>query len=151
MLTFVMSEGRSNRYVISKYGEDRVAQIITFGTMAARAAIRDVGRALDIPYGEVDAIAKMIPFQIGMTIDKALELNPELKELYNSDMKIKVLIDTSRLFEGLPRHASTHAAGVVISKEPVVEYVPLQRNEDSITTQFTMGLLEELGLLKMDF
>jgi DNA polymerase-3 subunit alpha len=138
-------------YVISKYGEDRVAQIITFGTMAARAAIRDVGRALDIPYGEVDAIAKMIPFQIGMTIDKALELNPELKELYNSDMKIKVLIDTSRLFEGLPRHASTHAAGVVISKEPVVEYVPLQRNEDSITTQFTMGLLEELGLLKMDF
>ncbi|NSW90643.1 MAG: DNA polymerase III subunit alpha [Firmicutes bacterium] len=138
-------------YVVKKYGEDRVAQIITFGTMAARAVIRDVGRALDISYAEVDAIAKMIPFQLGMTIDKALELNPELKGLYNSDMRVKELIDTSRLFEGMPRHASTHAAGVVISKEPVVEYVPLQRNEDSITTQFTMGVLEELGLLKMDF
>lgn len=138
-------------YVVRKYGEDRVAQIITFGTMAARAAIRDVGRALDIPYGDVDSIAKMIPFQIGMNIDKALELNPEIRQRYNEDERIKELIDTARLLEGMPRHASTHAAGVVISKEPVTEYVPLQKNEDSITTQFTMGLLEELGLLKMDF
>ncbi|MCX7923947.1 MAG: DNA polymerase III subunit alpha [Clostridia bacterium] len=138
-------------YVVKKYGKDRVAQIITFGTMAARAAIRDVGRALDIPYNEVDIIAKMIPFQIGMNIDKALELNPELKKRYTDDENIAVLIDTARLLEGMPRHASTHAAGVVISKAPVVEYVPLQMNENSITTQFTMGLLEELGLLKMDF
>lgn len=138
-------------YVVRKYGEDRVAQIVTFGTMAARAAIRDVGRALDIPYNEVDQIAKMIPFQIGMNIDKALDLNPELKKRYEGDMIIKELIDTARLLEGMPRHSSTHAAGVVISKEPVSEYVPLSRNEDSITTQFTMGLLEELGLLKMDF
>ncbi len=138
-------------YVIRKYGSDRVAQIITFGTMAARAAIRDVGRALDIPYNEVDTIAKLIPFQLDMTIDKALELNPELKSRYEEDSRIKELIDTARLLEGMPRHASTHAAGVVISKERIVEYVPLQRNEDSITTQFTMGILEELGLLKMDF
>jgi len=138
-------------YVVRKYGADRVAQIITFGTMAARAAIRDVGRALDIPYNEVDLIAKMIPFQLGMNIDKALELNPELKKRYEDDAVIGELIDTARLLEGMPRHASTHAAGVVISKEPIMEYVPLQKNEDSITTQFTMGLLEELGLLKMDF
>ncbi len=138
-------------YVVRKYGADRVAQIITFGTMAARAAIRDVGRALDISYGEVDVIAKLIPFQIGMNIEKALEMNPELRRRYNEDMQVKELIDTARLLEGMPRHASTHAAGVVISKEPVTEYVPLQKNEDSITTQFTMGLLEELGLLKMDF
>ncbi len=138
-------------YVVSKYGKDRVAQIITFGTMAARAAIRDVGRALDISYGEVDAIAKMIPFQIGMNIDKALELNPELKLKYEDDERITELIDTARLLEGMPRHASTHAAGVVISKEPITEYVPLQKNDESITTQFPMGLLEELGLLKMDF
>jgi len=138
-------------YVVEKYGSDRVAQIITFGTMAARAVIRDVGRALDMPYNEVDAVAKMIPFQIGMNIEKALNINPELKELYEGDEKVRELIDTARLLEGLPRHASTHAAGVVISKEPITEYVPLQKNEDSITTQFTMGLLEELGLLKMDF
>jgi DNA polymerase III subunit alpha len=138
-------------YVVRKYGKDRVAQIITFGTMAARAAIRDVGRALDIPYNEVDQVAKMIPFQIGMNIEKALELNPELKKRYGEDERIRELIDTARLLEGMPRHASTHAAGVVISKEPVSEYVPLQMNEESITTQFTMGLLEELGLLKMDF
>jgi len=138
-------------YVVSKYGKDRVAQIITFGTMAARAAIRDVGRALDISYGEVDAIAKMIPFQIGMNIDKALELNPELKLKYEDEERIKELIDTARLLEGMPRHASTHAAGVVISKEPITEYVPLQKNDESVTTQFPMGLLEELGLLKMDF
>lgn len=138
-------------YVVKKYGEDRVAQIITFGTMAARGAIRDVGRALDMAYNEVDAIAKMIPFQIGMNIDKALELNPELKRRYQEDEQTGMLINTAKLLEGMPRHASTHAAGVVISKEPITEYVPLQRNEDSITTQFTMGLLEELGLLKMDF
>jgi len=138
-------------YVVHKYGEDRVAQIITFGTMAARAAIRDVGRALDIPYGEVDQIAKMIPFQIGMNIDKALELNPELKMKVEEDERAAELIHTARLLEGMPRHASTHAAGVVISKDPITEYVPLQKNDESITTQFTMGLLEELGLLKMDF
>ncbi len=138
-------------YVVKKYGEDRVAQIITFGTMAARGAIRDVGRALDIPYGEVDQIAKMIPFQIGMTIDKALEINPQLRNKYNDDERIQELIDLARLLEGMPRHASTHAAGVVISKEPITEYVPLQKNDESITTQFSMGLLEELGLLKMDF
>ena len=138
-------------YVIDKYGTNRVSQIITFGTMAARAVIRDVGRAMDIPYGEVDSIAKKIPFKLGMTISKALEINPELREIYNNDENIKDLIDTSKLFEGMPRHSSTHAAGVVISKEPVVEYVPLQKNDESITTQFTMGHLEELGLLKMDF
>ena len=138
-------------YVVRKYGDDKVAQIITFGTMAARAAIRDVGRALDIPYGEVDQIAKMIPFQIGMNIDKALELNPELKMRVEEDERVSELIHTARLLEGMPRHASTHAAGVVISKDPITEYVPLQKNDESITTQFTMGLLEELGLLKMDF
>ncbi|MDK2799729.1 MAG: polymerase subunit alpha [Clostridiales bacterium] len=138
-------------YVIEKYGSDRVAQIITFGTMAARAAIRDVGRALNIPYADVDVIAKHIPFELGMTIDKALKTNSELNKLYENDNQIKLLIDTARAIEGLPRHASTHAAGVVISKEPVSTYVPLQKNEDSITTQFPMGTLEELGLLKMDF
>ncbi|ACL75813.1 DNA polymerase III subunit alpha [Ruminiclostridium cellulolyticum] len=138
-------------YVIRKYGKDRVSQIITFGTMAARAVIRDVGRALDIPYGDVDAIAKMIPFQIGMNIDKALELNQELKKRYDTDEETQVLIDTARTLEGLPRHASTHAAGVVISKEPIVEYVPLQLNDNSVTTQVTAVPLEELGLLKMDF
>ncbi|HZK34337.1 MAG TPA: DNA polymerase III subunit alpha, partial [Bacillota bacterium] len=138
-------------YVIRKYGEDHVAQIITFGTMAARAAIRDVGRALNIPYGDVDRVAKMIPFDIGMTIDKALNINTELKVLYQEDTAVKNLIDTSRSLEGLPRHASTHAAGVVISKLPVTDYVPLQKNDDCITTQFPMGILEELGLLKMDF
>ncbi len=138
-------------YVIRKYGKERVSQIITFGTMAARGAIRDVGRALDIPYGEVDAIAKMIPFQIGMTIDKAMEISQELKKKYDLEDQTKLLIDTARSLEGLQRHASTHAAGVVISKEPIVEYVPLQMNENNVTTQFTMGLLEELGLLKMDF
>lgn len=138
-------------YVVKKYGKDRVAQIITFGTMAARAAIRDVGRALDIPYNEVDVVAKMIPMQIGMNIEKALELNPDLLKKYKEDEKITTLIDMSKLLEGMPRHASTHAAGVVISKLAVDEYVPLQVNENVVTTQFTMGLLEELGLLKMDF
>lgn len=138
-------------YVVRKYGEDKVTQIITFGTMAARGAIRDVGRALDIAYNEVDAVAKMIPMQIGMSIDKALEINPELRTKYEQDDKIKELIDTARLLEGMPRHASTHAAGVVISKEPITNYVPLQKNDESITTQFPMGQLEEIGLLKMDF
>jgi DNA polymerase-3 subunit alpha len=138
-------------YVVRKYGTERVAQIITFGTMAARAAIRDVGRALDIPYNQVDMIAKMIPTKIGMTINEALEVNPELKQKTDEDENIKKLIEIAILLEGMPRHASTHAAGVVISKENVNEYVPLQLNENVITTQFTMGLLEELGLLKMDF
>lgn len=138
-------------YVVRKYGKDRVAQIITFGTMAARAAIRDVGRALNVPYNDVDVVAKMIPFQIGMNIEKALELNPELKKKYNDEDRTRELIEMARLLEGMPRHASTHAAGVVISKDPIDECVPLQRNEESITTQFTMGTLEELGLLKMDF
>ncbi len=138
-------------YVIDKYGKDRVAQIITFGTMAARGAIRDVGRVLDIQYNVVDAIAKMIPNQIGVNIESSLQINPELKKRYDEDPQIKELIDTARLFEGMPRHSSTHAAGVVISKEPVVEYVPLQKNEECVTTQFPMGVLEELGLLKMDF
>lgn len=139
-------------YVVEKYGKDRVAQIITFGTMAARAAIRDVGRALDIPYSEVDIIAKLIPFQLGMTIDKALDINPELKRRYEGDTAVTELIDMARLLEGMPRHSSTHAAGVVISKEPITEYVPLQKSDDSgVVTQFTMGLLEEMGLLKVDF
>lgn len=138
-------------YVVRKYGEDRVAQIITFGTMAARAAIRDVGRALDIAYNEVDTVAKMIPMQPGMNIGKALEMNPELRTKYEQEGIIKELIDTAQLLEGMPRHASTHAAGVVISKEPITNYVPLQKNDESITTQFPMGQLEEMGLLKMDF
>mgnify|MGYP001202571274 FL=1 len=138
-------------YVTEKYGKDKVAQIITFGTMAARAAIRDVGRALNFPYAEVDRIAKMVPFELGMTIQRALEINPELRRLYEQDWRVKKLIDTSKKLEGLPRHASTHAAGVVISKEPLTKYVPLQRNDDCITTQFAMGILEQLGLLKMDF
>jgi len=138
-------------YVIRKYGKERVAQIITFGTMAARAAIRDVGRALDIPYGDVDQVAKMIPFQIGMTIDKALEMNPELRKMCEEDLVIGEMVNTARMLEGIPRHASTHASGVVISKEPVVSYVPVQGNEDSIITQFDMEQVAELGLLKFDF
>lgn len=138
-------------YVIRKYGKDRVVQIITFGTMAARAAIRDVGRALDLSYAEVDTIAKMIPFEKEMTIDKAMSINSELKKVYEKDEKVKLLIDISRDLEGLPRHSSTHAAGVVIAADAVDEYVPLARNEDTIVTQFPMGTLEELGLLKMDF
>jgi len=139
-------------YVTRKYGKTRVAQIITFGTMAARAAIRDVGRALNIPYAEVDKIAKLIPFEPGMTIDKALEINPQLKVLYDESDNVRRLVNLSRALEGLPRHASTHAAGVVISKEALTEYVPLQKTSDgNITTQFSMNKLEELGLLKMDF
>lgn len=138
-------------YVVDKYGKDKVAQIVTFGTMAARGAIRDIGRAIDMSYGEVDSIAKKIPVELGMTIDKALDVNMELKSVYDTDESVRELIDLARAVEGLPRHTSTHAAGVVISKLPVTEYVPLSRNNDSITTQFTMTELEELGLLKMDF
>ena len=138
-------------YVKHKYGEDHVAQIITFGTMGAKAAIRYVGRVLDIPYNKVDKIAKEIPFALGMTIDKALDTNPNLRELYENDAETKEIIDISKSIEGMLRHASTHAAGVVISKKPVDEYVPLYKHQDAITTQFTMTTLEELGLLKMDF
>ncbi len=138
-------------YVKQKYGEKKVAQIITFGTMAARGSIRDVGRALNLSYKEVDFVAKKIPTSLGMTISKAMEVNKELKDLYDGDMKVKKLIDIAMKVEGLPRHASTHAAGVLISKEEVTEYVPLSRNKDVITTQFNMIELEELGLLKMDF
>ena len=139
-------------YVVRKYGKDRVVQIVTFGTMAARNAIRDVGRALDLPYALCDTVAKMIPMDLGITIDKAMKMNPELSALYNSDEQVKYLIDMSKRLEGLPRHTSMHAAGVVISQNAVEEYVPLSRASDgSITTQYTMTLLEELGLLKMDF
>jgi len=140
-------------YVIHKYGEDRVAQIITFGTMAARAAVRDVGRVLGIPYHEVDKIAKLIPMTQGhhITIEQAIEISPDLKNLYNSDPNIRELLDTAKTLEGMPRHASTHAAGVVISSEPITNFVPLYRNDDLISTQFPMTTLEELGMLKMDF
>lgn len=138
-------------YVIEKYGADRVAQIITFGTMAARAVIRDVGRATNMPYADVDAIAKMIPLELKITIKKALTMNGELRDLYETNPDVKYLLDMSMRLEGLPRHASTHAAGVVISKKPVVAYVPLNANDGVVTTQFPMNTLEELGLLKMDF
>lgn len=139
-------------YVVRKYGQDRVAQIVTFGTMAARAAIRDVGRVMGYPYGEVDRIAKMVPAELGITIENALTLNPELKKLYEENERIRRLIDIAKDLEGFPRHASTHAAGVVISKDPIVEHVPLHKLGDSnVTTQYTMTALEELGLLKMDF
>lgn len=139
-------------YVVRKYGKDRVVQIVTFGTLAARGVIRDVGRVLDLPYAQVDTIAKMIPNELNITINKALDMNPELKKKYEEDSQIKYLIDMSRRLEGLPRHTSMHAAGVVISQKDVDEYVPLSRASDgSITTQFTMTTLEELGLLKMDF
>lgn len=138
-------------YVVEKYGKECVSQIITFGTMAARLCIRDVGRAMNYNYSEVDKIAKMIPTMLGITIEKALDMNPELKAAYDSDERVKTLIDVSMDLEGLPRHSSTHAAGVVISSRPLVEYVPLQKNDESIVTQFGMTTLEELGLLKMDF
>ena len=138
-------------YVVDKYGVDNVSQIITFGTMAPRACIRDVGRAMNYPYAEVDKISKMIPTMLGITIDKALELNPELKNEYDTNDRVRALIDVSKDLEGLPRHSSTHAAGVVIASKPLVEYVPLQKNEEMIVTQFGMTTLEELGLLKMDF
>ena len=139
-------------YVTRKYGKDCVAQIVTFGTLAARGVIRDVGRVMDLPYAYVDSIAKMIPQELGITIDKALQMNPELRKLYESDVTVTHLIDMAKRLEGLPRHCSMHAAGVVICQKPVEEYVPLSRAADgTITTQFIMTTLEELGLLKMDF
>ena len=139
-------------HVVEKYGKDRVVQIITFGTLQAKGVVRDVGRALNLPYAKCDAVAKMIPRELGMTLTKALEVSPELKEAYETDEDVKRIIDTSLRLEGLPRHASMHAAGVVISKKSVDEYVPLSKASDgSITTQYNMTQLEELGLLKMDF
>ena len=138
-------------YVIRKYGSDHVAQIITFGTMAARGAIRDVGRVLAMPYAQVDSVAKLVPMELGVTIQKALETSPELKKKYEESPQVKDLIDMAQKLEGMPRHASTHAAGVVITERPVSEYVPLAKNDEAIVTQFTMTNLEELGLLKMDF
>ena len=139
-------------YVVEKYGKDCVTQIVTFGTLAARGVIRDVGRVMDLAYNFVDTIAKAIPNELGITIDKALMMNPELRGMYESDESVKKLIDMSRRLEGLPRHTSMHAAGVVISQKPMDEYVPLSRASDgTITTQFTMTTIEELGLLKMDF
>lgn len=139
-------------YVFNKYGHDCVAQVITFGTMAARAAIRDVGRALNMPYGDVDRIAKLVPMQLGITLEHALEVSPELREAYQSKPEVKELLDLAKAVEGMPRHASVHAAGVVITREPLTEYVPLQKtNEGIVVTQFDMDLLKDLGLLKMDF
>ena len=138
-------------YVVEKYGHDHVAQIISFGTMAARGAIRDVGRALGVPYGEVDVIAKQVPFELNITIDKAMRANPALKLQYDTDPRAKQLIDIAKRLEGMPRHATMHAAGVVITDKPVSDYVPLSKNDDNVVTQFTMTTLEELGLLKMDF
>ena len=138
-------------YVSQKYGADHVAQIVTFGTMKAKAAIRDVGRVLNLPYAEVDNIAKQVPFSLDMTLDKALELSKPFRELYDENETVRKLVDTARKLEGMPRNSSTHAAGVVITKKPVYEYVPLATNDDLAVTQYTMVTLEELGLLKMDF
>ena len=139
-------------YVVRKYGKDQVVQIVTFGTLAAKGVVRDVGRVLDLPYAMCDSIAKMIPNDLGMTLDKALTANPDLKKLYNEDEQVKYLIDMSKRLEGLPRHTSMHAAGVVIGSRSIDEFVPLSRAADgTITTQFTMTTIEELGLLKMDF
>ena len=143
--------GEVIEYVERKYGKDHVSQIITFGTMAARMVIRDVGRVLDYPYSETDKLAKMIPMEVHITIAKALEQNRELKELYDTDEQVKQLLDIAMKLEGMPRQASTHACGIVITKDPVDSYVPLYVNEGNISTQYTMNLLEELGLLKMDF
>lgn len=139
-------------YVIEKYGKDCVTQIVTFGTLAARGVIRDVGRVMDLPYNFCDTIAKNIPNELNITIDKALIMNPELRSMYESDETVKRLIDMAKRLEGLPRHTSMHAAGVVISQKAMDEYVPLSRSSDgTITTQFVMTTIEELGLLKMDF
>ena len=139
-------------YVVEKYGKDQVAQIVTFGTLAARGVIRDVGRVMDLPYSLCDQVSKMVPAELNITLDLALQKNPELKALYESDEQVKKLIDMSKRLEGLPRHTSMHAAGVVISRTSIDEYVPLSRGADgTIVTQFTMTTLEELGLLKMDF
>ena len=141
-------------YVVEKYGTDRVVQIVTFGTMAAKGVVRDVGRVMDLPYAFVDGIEKMIPREPGVniTLERALQMNPELRKLYQEDEQVHELIDMSKRLEGLPRHTSMHAAGVVISQKAIDEYVPLSLGSDgSVTTQFTMTTLEELGLLKMDF
>lgn len=147
-------EGRQKviDYVVGKYGEKNVAQIVTFGTMKAKLAIRDVGRTLNMPYADVDRVAKLVPNELNITIDRAMEISKELKSAYENDPKVKELIDTSKALEGLPRHASTHAAGVVITSEPIVNYLPLTLNKDNfVTTQFTKDTVENLGLLKMDF
>ncbi len=138
-------------YVSRKYGEDHVAQIVTFGTMKAKAAIRDVGRVMNLPYADVDNIAKQVPFALDMTLDKALEVSKGFSDLYESDDKVRSLVDMARKLEGMPRNSSTHAAGVVITRRPVYEYVPLATNDGLAVTQYTMVTLEELGLLKMDF
>ena len=138
-------------YVRRKYGDDHVAQIVTFGTMAARGVIRDVGRVMNMPYADVDAIAKLVPNTLHITLNDALRLSKQLSDLYDADEKVKKLIDTARALEGMPRHASTHAAGVVITRKPVYEYVPLAKNDESVVCQYIMTTLEELGLLKMDF
>ena len=141
-------------YVAQKYGADHVAQIVTFGTMAARAAVRDVGRVLNMPYADVDVIAKQIPSGPGalhITLEDALKLSKQLKESYDGSPQVKKLIDTARAIEGMPRNTSTHAAGVVITSRPVSDYVPLAKNDDLVVTQYIMTTLEELGLLKMDF
>ena len=138
-------------YVMDKYGADHVAQIVTFGTMAARGALRDVGRALNIPYNKVDQVAKLVPLSLGMTLDTAMKQSKELREKVEADPQVKELWDMARKVEGMPRHASTHAAGVVITDKPVMDYVPLSKNDDAVVTQYTMTAIEELGLLKMDF
>ena len=138
-------------YVVDKYSADHVAQIVTFGTMAARGALRDVGRALNIPYNKVDQVAKLVPLSLGMTLDTAMKQSKELREKVEADPQVKELWDMARKVEGMPRHASTHAAGVVITDKPVMDYVPLSKNDDAVVTQYTMTAIEELGLLKMDF
>ena len=138
-------------YVARKYGIDHVSQIITFGTMAARGVIRDVGRVLGYSYAEVDAVAKMVPRELDITLDRALKVNPDLQAAYQNDARVERLIRTALLLEGMPRHAATHAAGVLITRSPTTEYVPLQKNDEVITTQYPMGIIEKLGLLKMDF
>ena len=143
--------GEVIEYVMRKYGADHVAQIATFGTMAARGAIRDVGRALNFTYAETDVVAKLVPTTLHITLDEALKVSPQLKEMYDGDERVKKLIDTARALEGMPRNTSTHAAGVVITADPVYTYVPLSRNDETIVTQYTMTTIEELGLLKMDF
>ena len=146
-------EGRQRviDYVTRRYGEDHVAQIIAFDTLKARAAVRDTGRAMDLPYALCDHVSKLIPNDYNITLDRAMELSPDLKNLYDDDSQIKELLRYAKQLEGMPRHASVHAAGVVISAVPVAEQVPLQKNDDSVVTQYTMGILEQLGLLKMDF
>ena len=143
--------GEVIEYVMRKYGADHVAQIATFGTMAARGAIRDVGRALNFSYAETDIVAKLVPGTPHITLEEALRVSPKLKQMYDADERVKLLIDTARSLEGMPRNSSTHAAGVVITADPVFSYVPLSRNDDTIVTQYTMTTIEELGLLKMDF